>query len=296
MEHKNYMDLKIKNALGISAVVALLLVSFGFMSYVDTYSKTVEPSSFRSFNVTGEGRIVAVPDIAAFYFSIITEGGNDIAALQNQNIAKTNQAIAYLKNQGVESRDIQTLSYDLQPRYQSFNCNPPVIYRGITPAPESDSSSPSSGAPDRVASTLVSPIPPINCPPSKIVGYTINQTVNVKIRDFSKIGNILSGVVSAGANSTSGLSFTVDDPSELQNQARVQAIEKAEKRAQDLAKAAGFRIGKLISIDENTYVPYIYQRESAKDQATAPGAAPAPTIEPGSQNITATVTLRYEIK
>ncbi len=119
----------------------------------------------------------------------------------------------------------------------------------------------------------------------EIVGYTVSQNVLVKIRDFAKISDILSGVAAKGANFVSQLSFAIDDPANLQNLARMQAIEKARAHAVALAKDGDFRLGRLISISAGGYYPQpLY------------GMGMSPVVEPGSQDITANVSLTYEIQ
>lgn len=256
------MNEKIKNYLGIAIIVAVFLFAAGYLSYVNVYSKSVQPGSYRSFSVSGEGIVTAIPDIAQFVFSVITQGGEDIAALQSENVENTNNAIDYLKEQGVDEKDIKTLTYNVEPRYQYFECRPTS---GISP-----------------------------CPPSEIVGYTITQTVSVKVREFSKIGSLISGVADNGANSVTSLFFTIDDPSSLQDQARVEAIAKAKEKAELIAQAGGFSVGRLLSIDEG-YVPFYGYGMGGADVAKLESSA-VPTIEPGSQEITVSVILRYEIR
>jgi hypothetical protein len=270
------MDQRIKNVLGGVVALAVLLIGYASVSYVNSYDKSIQPSSFRSFSAAGEGKIVAIPDVAVFTFSVITEGGKDIAALQGQNTEKINKAIDLVKSKGVDAKDIQTQGYNLSPRYQYSTC------REILPMPV-----------EIGAGTSVSKI----CPPAEIVGYTITQTVQVKARDFTKVGDILSGVVSQGVNNVSQLSFQIDDQSAVQEQAREQAIKKAKARAKKVADAAGFRLGRLLSVDEG-YTPYrVYNSmDYATSGAISSEKAPtAPMIEPGSQEVTVDVTLRYEI-
>ncbi|MEK7629892.1 MAG: SIMPL domain-containing protein [Patescibacteria group bacterium] len=257
------MNDKIKNYLGGALIVVSLVSAFAAWSFADTYSKSIEPSSFRSFSVSGEGKVTAVPDVAEFSFGVLTEGGKDIAALTNENTTKVNKAIAFVKSEGVADKDIKTENYSLTPRYLTYSCNHPET----------------SGS--------------VSCPPAEIVGYSINQTVSVKVRDFSKIGEALSGVVLNGANTVSSLNFTIDDSNALQNQARAEAISKAKEKAEVIATSGGFSIGRLLSIDEG-YSPVPYY--SAKETFGLGGAAPAPVIQPGSQEIQVTVNLRYEIK
>lgn len=259
------MDTKIKNYLGVAIILVVLVLAYSAWSYTKSYSESIQPSSFRSFAVTGEGKVVAVPDVAEFTFSVITEGGKNIADLEKKNTDETNKAVQYVKNNGVDVKDVKTQGYNITPRYQYFNC----------PHPESS----------------ITP-----CPPAEIVGYTITQTVLVKVRDFSKVGDILSGVVAAGANQTSGLNFTIDDPTTVKNQARADAIEKAKDQAKLVAQAGSFSIGRLLSIDENNYPQPVYYGKALGMGAGVSEAAPTPVIEPGSQEVTVNVTLRYEIK
>lgn len=253
----------IKNILGVALMFVLLGVIGVVTQYVNVYEKSVDPASFRSFSVSGDGKAVGIPDIAQFSFTVITDGGKNIGSLQQDNTTKMNAAIAFLKSKGIDAKDIKTQSYNVQPRYQYFSC-------------------PKDGG---------------ACPPAEIVGYSITQTALVKIRDFAKIGDTLSGVVDKGANSVSGLSFTIDDPTSVQNDARAEAIGKAHAKAESLARTGGFTLGRLISIEEgNMYQPPIYAMESAKYGMGGGVVSSAPSIEPGSQEVNVSVTLKYEIR
>jgi len=255
------MNNKIKNYLGVAVIGVILIFAYAALSYVNAFSRSIQPSSFRSFSVSAEGKIVAIPDVAQFSFGVKTEGGKNIADLQKENTKKVNQAIEFVKASGVETKDIKTVNYNLEPRYQYYSC-------------------PREGGP---------------CPPPDIVGYTVTQTVLIKVRDFKKIGDILSGVIQNGANEVSQLSFAIDDPTLVQNQARNEAIAKAKEKAISIAKAGGFRLGRLLSIEESQGPEPIYRYKTL--EAVGGGEAiPSPVIEPGSQEITITVTLKYEIE
>lgn len=261
------MNNKIKNYLGVAIIIVLLFTAYAALSYVKTYSRSIQPSSFRSFSVSAEGKIVAVPDVAQFTFGVKTEGGKNISDLQKENTEKVNKAIEFIKSNGVEAKDIKTTNYSLNPRYQYYSC--PRVESSVTP-----------------------------CPPPDIVGYTITQTVSVKIRDFAKIGDILAGVIENGANEVSSLSFAIDDITLVQDQARNEAIIKAKIRALSVAKAGGFRLGRLLSIEEGAMPMYYNDYAMTKSMGMGGEAVSTvpPTIEAGSQEITVTMTLRYEIE
>ncbi len=253
----------LKKVLYGSLVIALLVVAYAAYSYAQTYSDSM---MLRSFSVTGEAKVNAVPDIAELSFGVVTEGGTDVAKLQEQNTAKMNKIIDYLKSQKIEAKDIKTTDYGLDPRYQYSVCQGGEI-----------------------------------CPPPTIVGYTVRQNATVKIRDFKITGKILQAVVKNGANSVSQLNFTFDDMDSLLGQVKGEAIKKAQLKAKAIASTAGFRLGRLLSIEDNNNpypMPYYGMGGGGEsDLAMAKvSLAPAPVVEPGSQDLTASVTLRYGIK
>lgn len=251
----------IKNIIYSVVCVSFLVVAYSAYSYSQTYADSM---MLRSFSVAGEAKVNAVPDIAIVDLGVVTEGGTDVAKLQEQNTTKMNKIIDYLKVQKIESKDIKTSGYNLTPRYQYSSC----FGGGV-------------------------------CPPPVIVGYTVTQNATVKIRDFKIIGKVLQGVVINGANSVSQLNFTFDDIDSLLGTVKGEAVKKAQLKAEALAKTAGFRLGKLLSIEDNgnPYQPMPYGIGGGADMAVMKSvAAPAPTIEPGSQDLTASVVLRYGIK
>jgi len=260
------MNKGIKDLLGLVVIAVLGIFAYATVQYVGSYAKSIQPSSFRSFSVSAEGKAVTVPDIAQFNCSIITEGGKNIGALQKENAEKANKVTAFIKSSGIAAKDIKTEDYSLIPRYQNYFPNP-----------------------------VISPERPVA--PPEIVGYTVSQTVSVKIRDFAKIGDILAGVIQNGANKVSELSFTIDDPTKIQDQARNEAIAKAQEKAVSIAKAANFRLGRLLSLEEgSTPQPFFMQRAMMKGAGADFAAAAPPAIEAGSQEVIVTVTLKYEIE
>lgn len=258
------MNTNVKNYLGWAGIVSILIVAFAAWSSAQSYSRSIQPSSFRSFSITGEGKVTTVPDIATFTFGITTEGGKNLSDLQKENTERANAAIAFIKTAGVETKDIQTENYTVSPRYQYATC---VGNTGGT------------------------------CPPPTIVGYTVSQTVRVKVRDFTKAGDLVGGVVGKGANTVSSLSFTIDDPTSVETAARAKAIAQAKEKAKAIADAGGFSLGRLLGIEEgNAFTPMYYTAEKFGRGGADQDMAPIPTIEPGSRDVTVTVTLRYEIR
>lgn len=261
------MDQKIKNYVGIALAVGIVVGAYSVWRIAGAYGRSIQPSSFRSFSVSAEGKAIAVPDVAKFTFSVVTEGGTDLAKLQKENTERMNDALAFVEKSNVKKEDIKTAAYAIEPRYEYYSCN----------------ASAQSGA----AKT---------CPPPVIVGYAVRQKVEVKMRDFAKSGAIIAGVVESGANSVSELSFTIDDPTGIESEARAEAIRKAREKALAVAKAGGFGLGRILNIFEDGYEPApVYAMKEASFDMGGDSYA-APRVEAGSTDVKVNVTITYEIK
>ena len=129
-----------------------------------------------------------------------------------------------------------------------------------------------------------------NAPPS-IVGYQASNTVNVKVRDLSKLGKVLDAFVEQGANQVNGPSFEVDKPDEAYDEARVAALKKAQARAQTYADALGLKVRRIVSISEGggfqPVRPMIAMRAMAQDSA--------PPVSPGETTLTANLDVVFEL-
>ncbi|PIR41549.1 MAG: hypothetical protein COV31_00365 [Candidatus Yanofskybacteria bacterium CG10_big_fil_rev_8_21_14_0_10_46_23] len=132
-----------------------------------------------------------------------------------------------------------------------------------------------------------------NAGPSRIVGFTVNQSFRVKVKDFAKASDILAGVVERGANNVSQLSFDIEDRTKLEQKARKKAIENAKEKAKDIAGAGDFRLGQLLSIEESFAPEPIFR---VADSFAGGIGGGGPGVEGGSQEINIVVTVRYGIE
>ena len=125
-----------------------------------------------------------------------------------------------------------------------------------------------------------------------ITGYQASLSVQVKVRDISKLGEVISAANAAGANDISGPTFTVADPAPARAKAIDKAVADARKSAEAMAKAAGKSVGAVLSMSSSDAgaVPGMY---STSDAA---GAAKSVPIQPGQLDITANVVVVFELK
>jgi uncharacterized protein YggE len=124
-----------------------------------------------------------------------------------------------------------------------------------------------------------------------LVGYDLNNIVEVTARDLGKLGAVVDGALSAGATSIDGLSFRVDDPREAERAARIAAVEEARLRADVLAEAAGVGIAGVADIVEGGPPPAWPQPKAARMLAADSGTA----IEAGTTEVAVTVTVTFRI-
>lgn len=234
--------------------VAAVIASYQYKLSVDGIYPT------RTFSVDGTGEIEAVPDLATFSVTVTTDGGKNVTEVQSANTEKMNAVTAFLKEQGIDKKDLKTGQYNLSPRYSYAQC-----FAGG------------------------------NCPAPTITGYNLTQTLEVKVRESDKLGDLLSGVVASGANSVSEVRFVVDDDTAAKDAAREEAIADAKKKAKATAKAAGFRLGRLVTLYENANPVTSYGMGGALDMAAVKSEA-VPAVEPGTQAMKVHVTLTYEVK
>jgi uncharacterized protein len=245
----------------VKAVSFVLVASAAVMAGFQYKISVGNTYPVRTFSVDGSGDVDTTPDIATFAVSVVTDGGKDVAEVQGANTEKMNKVHAFLLEQGVEKKDLKTGQYNLAPRYDYADCTVGTA-----------------------------------CPAPKITGYSLTQTLNVKLRDMTKLGDLLSGVVNNGANTVSEVSFVVDDDASSKDAARKEALADGRRKALATAKAAGFRLGKLVTLYENASpIGYGGMGGDVADGSLMKANA-APVIEPGTQSTKVQVTMTYEIR
>lgn len=215
------------------------------------------PPPIPTLTLTAEGHATRTPDLALFTAGVSTTGTSAGAAL-SANAAAMSRVIAALKGAGIEARDIQTSSISLNPVYEQ--------------------------RPDNQAYSTS----------ARIVGYQAGNSVSIRVRKLDAFGKVIDTLVAAGATNINGPDFQLDNPDAAQDDARRDAVAKARARAELYAKAAGLKLGRILSIREGgqdggpiarPFAPMLMAR-----------AAPAPTpVEAGEQDITAQVTIVFEL-
>ncbi|MCT4656402.1 MAG: SIMPL domain-containing protein [Cohaesibacter sp.] len=205
-------------------------------------------------SVNGTGQIEMAPDIAIISAGVQARSKTTKAALAENN-KKMASLFKELEKAGIAKKDIQT---------SNFNIYPEMRY-------------PQKG----------------QAQPPKIIGYTVNNQVTVKIRKLDSVGTVLTALVGAGANNMSGLRFDVSDKKGKLEEARKAAIKDARAKAQLYAGELGTKIKRLKSLSENGgYNPRPVMMRAAKMEMAMD--APVPVAE-GSMSLSITVNTQWEL-
>ena len=265
MDIQNFKHLEGKNKIlftGLLIILSVFLLALTVSTVVGIQNKIKEGKyigqeieSKNTITVSDKGEVYARPDLAITTFSVTTEK-KTVSQAMNENAEKMNAVIDFIKEQEVEDKDLKTTSFNIYPRYE--------WYEKTQFYPQGR----------RV-----------------LVGYEVRQSLQVKIRDMEKIGEIIQGATDAGANQVGDLQFTIDNEDEFKKQARGQAIEKAKDKAKELASQLGVKLVRITNFSESGIVPRYY----ALEEALGKGAGEVPQIEVGENKIEVNVTITYEI-
>ncbi|HVW35099.1 MAG TPA: SIMPL domain-containing protein [Acidimicrobiia bacterium] len=132
----------------------------------------------------------------------------------------------------------------------------------------------------------------------RITGYQVNNTVTATLHDINGAGALIDAAAGAVGDAVrvQSIGFSIDDDSALKAEARTQAVHLAQLQAEQMAKAAGVRLGAIRLISE---VPSggpapVYERYDAVAKGAVPAASPAP-IEPGQQELSLTVDVVWDL-
>lgn len=133
--------------------------------------------------------------------------------------------------------------------------------------------------------------PPNRTGPSAIVGYRASNRVTIRLRDVTKVANVIDILVGAGANDIGGINFMVSNASKLLDEARAQALADARRKAEIYAKAAGVALGAPLSIsEESSPGPMPFRAR------VAAGMAVSAPVAQGEETLSVTVNVSWAIK
>lgn len=206
------------------------------------------------FTVSGTGKASVTPDIAKITVGV-RANGQTVKQVQNDMNTAINKVSEAIKKLGVDSKDIKTTNYTVNPTYDYTSSR------------------------------------------QQITGYTASTNLEIALKELEKANTVLDTAAANGANIIGNVTFDVADKTKAENEAREQAIAEAKTKAKLASQAGGFSLGRIMNYQENmgNGTPRPMYAAAEKMDSAIGGGVPT-QIETGSQEITMTVTLSYEIK
>lgn len=259
------MEILNKIAAPIIVILFFFIVLFGYTKLAGPIPfdiTQVTTSKTDAFTVTGEGKVNAMPDSATVRIGVVAKAATSEKAQEILN-SDINKVIESIKALGVKDEDIKTENYNIYPEYND------VL---MVPSERETTAN-----------------------QNNISGYNANTNITVTVATAELANKVLSAGTASGANQVGGVDFQVKDKEKAMNQARELAVADAKKKAEDAARIAGFKLGKVINYSESEGgggwpYPLMAKSEDAEISST-------PTrIQPGTNEIVVNVTLSYEIR
>lgn len=246
----------------IQVIPVLLLVMI--LSAVATVADNSSDKALEKnlIHVSGNGIVKTTPDRCEISFSVVTKNP-DVKAAQKENARKMDTVMTALKDPSkgnLTPAEIGTSSYSISEVY----------------------------SPDEALKAKFG---------ENVIIYEVSNTITIETDRIDQVGDLIDLAVTSGSNGVSSLSFTLSKAktAEFRTQALKIAVDKAKADADAVALAMGQRIGPVheVTVDDTYYQPYNYNQDM-RSMSAAGGAAATP-IEAGSIDVSAKVSIAYEI-
>lgn len=125
--------------------------------------------------------------------------------------------------------------------------------------------------------------------------FVASNRVTVVVKHLDKLGDIIGAVTEAGVNQMHGVSFGLQNPKPHKAKARQAAVKDAQTQAQEIARHAGVRLGKVLSIRGGDHEQNFISGRFGHRHAAAVMMQSAAPVESGSLEVHQKVEIRYEI-
>ncbi len=236
----------------LALLAAVLPLSLLAMRPALAPSRADQPDTLRTLSVTGSGEASAAPDLAELQVYVSASDADASKAVDDAN-AKLQSVVEALRELGVDEQDIHTTDFCMCAEQD---------YDSTTGYPEDTYT------------------------------YTADYTLDVSLRDLTKVGAVMSAALHAGAISVSGVHFTLSDLSRLEDEARANAVADARARAEQVARAAGVTLDQPVTLSESTG-DYYSGYESGYGYSELPSNV---STVAGRIQVTMQVSIVYSIK
>lgn len=245
--------------LGAALILAIGLSVLGYLLFKSNMAQSPYGMA-NSITVMGEGKAMVKPDMLIINLSV-SELADTTEKAQAQSNEKITKVRAMLSGMNIPEDNLKSTSVNVSPEY--------------------DRSEPSG---------------------RKLLGYRSRHSMSMTItgENFGNIGGqIITEISKIGGVNVDGTSFDLKDKNAALAWAREKALEDARAKAEQLAKAGGSKLGKVLTITDNTYYNMpgpIYYAKAEGMGGVAMDSAASTSLSPGETEVVVNVNVVYKIK
>ena len=246
----------------IVIICLTIIISFLIISKTGIYIKNtggVESNGkiSNTISVTGDGKVSAKPDMAILSFGFEETQPTSKAALDTVN-QKITQAQKILKDNGIADSDITTTNLNISPEYNYT---------------------------EKVR---------------RLTGQRASQTLEVKVKKIddkaSKVVQIIDQLSAIDNVQINSVQFDIEDKTKLFSEARELAFQKAEQKAQELAKFSKVKLTKPVSISDSTYDVVSPVSNMSFKSLSADSSGGGTSVATGEMNISINLSILWGIE
>ncbi len=180
---------------------------------------------------------------------------NSVKEASEANKEQLESVLAALQEQGIDEKDIQTSGFNIYA--ERFGPNGPL--------------------------------------PDDQINYRVSNNVTVTVRDLDSLGAVLDAAIEAGANNIYGVEFSLEDSSAIESEARANAVNDAQTKAEDLAELTGTTVGSVVSVSEVIGNTGGYYSSNFAEASRAMGGGGSTPISPGELQLVMQLQITYAI-
>lgn len=232
-------------------LLAAGLIAMLLVPSISNAQETQNPEG-RTISVTGTGSANGAPDVAYITLGVEVENSNVGTAVEQVN-QTMDDVIAALSEVGIPDEDIQTTNFNIR--------------QNQAPPQPMDSQSAAEST------------------------YVVSNNAQVRVANIDQLSEVIQTALDAGANRMYGLNFGIQDTDSLLSEARQNAVNDAQARAEELASLFGVTLGDPIQISESTGGNQPVPQASA---ALGMGGG-SPVIREGQMSISVSLNVTYEM-
>jgi uncharacterized protein len=239
---------------GVVVFVVLLIAAVFVLPWKNVDWGKIEMKQAEIVTVSGEATSQQKNQIATFNVGVNVINDKKEPAVAEAN-QKINAVTEAVKNFGIDEKDIKTQNLSV---YQD----------------------------ERILS-------PLSNQQSKLGQWRVNTSITITLREVDKASALADLLTSTGANNLNGPNFSFDDTTKFESDLVASAIKNAKNKAENIAKASGRKLGKVVSVVEgsggvNYYPVAMKAAGGALDSSRA-------SFEPGTGTISKSVTVVFEL-